>query len=340
MKVNPSLEAVMEKTHGSPGPSNEQLQLQTPIPAPLSISLLGTLRILRNGTLLGAHDLGGTKPRQILEILLLQLGRPVSKERLIELLWDGYPPGEALPTLESYVCVLRRHLQPGAGKAGPLQTVNGGYVIERSLVELDLDRFDTLYRHAQQSRAADALPLLREALLLAAAPLLGDELLPGWAAEERMAHSARVTAARILAAEAATVLFLSEEAVGWANQALVDDPLNEHAWTALILGLEQAGRPAEGLQAFERFRHALDRELGCAPGGILRAAQVRLLQATADGELSDVLAALLMLHDQHRRTTRSPNGATSLHVEVSARESLKAAGNVVDSFLRRVRIEV
>lgn len=331
----------MEKTHGSPGPSREQLQLELepPTSLPLTIRLLGTLRVDRNGTLLGAHDLGGPKPRQILELLLLQLGRPVSKERLITLLWDGHPPAEALPTLESYVCVLRRHLQPGSGRTGPLQTVNGGYVIERSLVELDLDRFDTLYRHAQQSDAAEGLPMLREALTLAAAPLLGDELLPLWAADERALHTARVTAARILAAESAAALGLAEEAVGWAQRALVDDPLSEHAWTALILGLEQAGRPAEGLQAYESFRQALDLELGCAPGGILRAAQVRLLQATADGELSYVLAALLMLHDQHRRTTRPPFGTTHPHSDVPARESLREAGNVVDSFLRRVRLE-
>ncbi|TFC93941.1 MULTISPECIES: BTAD domain-containing putative transcriptional regulator [Cryobacterium] len=329
----------METTHGSPGPSSEQLQLQPATPTPLTIRILGTLRIDRSGTRLSAHDLGGTKPRQILELLLLQLGRPLSKERLIALLWDGHPPAEALPTLESYVCVLRRHLQPGSSRTGPLQTVNGGYVIERSLVELDLDRFDTLYRHAQQSDAATGLPMLREALTLATAPLLGDELLPLWAAEERALHSARVSAARIMAAESASALCLAEEAVGWAHLALVDDPLNEHAWTALVLGLEQAGRPAEGLQAYESFRQALDRELGCAPGGILRAAQVRLLQATADGELSYVLAALLMLHDQHRRATRPVVGATHPHADLPARESLREAGKVVDSFLRRVRIE-
>ncbi|WP_241972725.1 AfsR/SARP family transcriptional regulator [Cryobacterium cryoconiti] len=327
----------MEQTHGSPGPSDDPLPMQLLATTPLTIRLLGTLRVDRNGTVLGAHDLGGPKPRQVLEILLLRLGRPISKERLIELLWEGHPPAEALPTLESYVCVLRRHLQPGSGRTGPFQTVNGGYVIERSFVELDLDRFDTLYRHAQQSAAAERLPMLRQALALATAPLLGDELLPLWAAEERALHSARVTAARIMAAESAAELNLAEEAVGWAQLALGDDPLNEHAWTALILGLEQAGRPAEGLQAYESFRLALDRELGCAPGDVLRAAQVRLLQATADGEFSTVLAALLMLHDQHRRAT--PFGASYPHADRLVQASLREAEHVLDAFLRRVRIE-
>lgn len=327
----------MERNHGSPGPTIEQPPSASPA---LAIRILGTLRVSRNGVDLGAHDLGGPKPRQILEILLLRLGTPISKERLIELLWAGHPPTEAQPTLESYVCVLRRHLQPGAGRTGPLQTVNGGYVMEKSLVDLDLDRFDTLYRHAQHSTAPDALPLLREALALAALPLLGDELVPAWAAEERSLHAARVTAARILAAESATALLLTEESVAWANLALAGDPLNEHAWTSLILGLEQAGRHTEGLQAYETFRRALDFELGCSPGKTLRAAQVRLLHATADNELSEVLAALILLHEQFQRATGRPGGSAFLQVESSAPDLLREAGMVLDSFLRRVRIAV
>lgn len=325
----------MASTHGSPGPTIERMSTPS---AALEIHILGTLRVCRNGTVLGAHQLGGPKPRQILELLVLHLGTPVSKPRLIELLWEGHPPAEAQPTLESYVCVLRSHLQPGAGRTGPLQTVNGGYVMEKPLVDLDLDRFDTLYRRAQHSSASEALPLLREALALAAQPLLGNELVPAWAAEERTLHAARVTAARVLAAEAATTLLLTEESVDWANQALGGDPLNEHAWTALILGLEHAGRHAEGLLAFETFRRALALELGCSPGLPLRAAQARLLQATADGEFSDVLSALLLLQDQFQRAVGSQKLPASRLVEPPAPDVLREAANVLDSFLRRVRV--
>jgi len=332
LEANPLLEAVMEKAHGSSGPTFETL------PGRVTIQILGNLRVCRGGAVLGAHHLGGPKPRQILEILLLQLGTPVSKEHLIDLLWGGNPPVEAQPTLESYVCVLRRNLQPGAGKRGPLQTVNGGYVMDKALVDLDLDRFDTLLRLAQHSGAADALPLLSEALGLAVGPLLGSELLPAWAADERSRHAARVTEARILAAESASALFRPGEAVGWAGQAADGDPLNERAWTALILGLELAGRPADGLAAFDRFRRILDRELGCAPGPDLRHAQVRMLHATADGELSDVLSALLLLHDRLHHAG-APNGTAASPASL-APESLREAGLVIDSFLRRALVAV
>ncbi|MDR6505144.1 BTAD domain-containing putative transcriptional regulator [Arthrobacter oryzae] len=247
----------------------------------LDVSILGPLTIRRGTETLGAHELGGPKPRQILEILLLHLGAPVSKGRLIDLLWEGQAPAVALPTLESHVSVLRRHLQPGTGKAGPLKTVTGGYLMDRALVNLDLDRFDVLFRLAAQTEPCRALSFLTEALALAPAPLLGGELLPAWAEEERAMHASRVVEAKVLAAEAACSLGDSETAIAWATAALEDDVLAERAWTVLVLGLEATGQLTAALRAFDRCRHVMDKEMGCAPGPVLRAAHARLLQCTA-----------------------------------------------------------
>lgn len=300
----------------------------------LSINLIGALSIRRGDVVLDARALGGPKPRQILEILLLNLGTPVSKDRLIELLWGGRPPAEALPTLESYVSVLRRNLQPGSGKAGPLRTTTGGYVMDRTMVELDLFRFDQLLRQAQHSSGSDALDKLHQALALATAPLLGDELLPAWAEDERELHAMRVQEATILAAETAGAIGKQDESIELSHKALKTDPLNERAWLCLILGLEQAGRHAEGLQSYERCRRAMDRELGCAPGPGLKAAYARLLQTTADGEgeLSDVLSALLVLHGQ---LSRQAAPAAQSIAAPNVRQALREAGNVVNSFIVR-----
>ena len=126
----------------------------------LSINILGPLRVRRGGVVIGSHELGGPKPRQVLEILLLKLGTPVSKNHLIDVLWNGQPPAEALSTLESYVSVLRRHLQPGSGKGGALRTVTGGYMIDRSMVDLDLDRFDDLLKQAGHASPEESFRLL------------------------------------------------------------------------------------------------------------------------------------------------------------------------------------
>jgi DNA-binding SARP family transcriptional activator len=304
----------------------------------VSATIIGSLTVRTGATVLDAQHLGGPKPRQILEILLLHVGVPVSKSRLIDLLWGANPPREALTSIESYVSVLRRHLQPGSGKAGPLRTTTGGYVIDPTAVDVDLDRFDRLVREAARLDAKTAYPLLVDALSLATGPLLGDELRPAWAEEERHRHAIAVTNCRVIAAEAAAEIGDAEASIRLAKQALADDRLNERAWTALILGLERSGRHAEGLRAYSECRTVLDEELGCEPSVSLRRAHVRLLDATAGGQddLSEAVSALLVL------SSRLPAGADVTRIESAepemqhTLEAVREAGNVLTSFLRRV----
>nr|WP_240974796.1 BTAD domain-containing putative transcriptional regulator [Arthrobacter sp. SF27] len=267
--------------------------------------MIGNLEVRRGRTVLTSATLGSPKARQVFEILLLRLGSPVSKDELIELLWDGSPPGKALATLESYVSLLRRTLQPGSVRTGPLRTATGSYVLDPGLVEVDLVRFNQLVALSQGREPAGAYPLLVQALKLGSAPLLGDELDVEWAEGARARHASVVTSVQIRAAEAAGRLGLTAEALGWAGQAVASEPLNELAWSALVTSLESSGRYAEGLQAYDRCRRLLDHELGCLPGPDLRAAHARLLQKTVeeDGELTEVLEALLYLNDRIRSQT-------------------------------------
>lgn len=312
--------------------------LTGPGPGRLDARIIGPLRIRRGDAVLGYGELGGPKPRQILELLLLNLGAPVSKDRLIHILWSGQAPAEALPTLESYVSVLRRHLQPGMGKDGPLRTVTGGYMLDRSLVDLDLDRFDALVRRAESAAPQRAIELLQEALGLASAPLLGDELVPSWAEDERTRHAARVFHARLLAAESALALGKAQLAATWAREAVADDPLSEQAWTALVLGLEKNGRPAEALRAFDQCRRTMDQEMGCAPGPVLRSIYARLLEATADATVPDAGGAptsrriRIMTINRHRTFTELLAGALDREpdmLSVGAADSAQAGVGLV-----------
>lgn len=297
----------------------------------ISVQLFGTFEVRRNGAVLKAADMGGCKPRHILEILLLNLGTPVSKTRLVELLWGPKASDGAVATLESYVSGIRRAIQPGNTKSGPLRTANGGYVLDPQLVELDLSEFHELVRAARQSAPAEAHVLSMRALELAAEPLLGFELGSDWAEEARTRHAAEKIAAQILAAETAAFLDKPGLAVSLAQAAIRCEPLNERAWTILVAGYEQAGLPVEGLSAYERCRRLFDRDLGCTPGPALQAAHLRLLRQRAEGntELSEVLAALLYLGERlHGPKCAQPAAEES-------RRMHENAGRVLDSFLQQ-----
>lgn len=309
----------------------------TPVPKELvAVRLFGTFELRRRGVALSAADIGGRKPRQILEILLLNLGTPVSKDQIIETLWGSGAGKGTVATLESYISGIRRAIQPGNTKTGPLRTANGGYVIDPALVDLDLFRFRQLVGKAAQASPREAYAFLTEALELAAEPLLASELASDWADEARAHQGAERLAAQIQAAETAALLGLASDAVGWARLAVASDPLNERAWTVLVTGYEQSGLPAEGLSAYARCQLIFDRDLGCAPGPSLQAAHLRLLRqrAEANTELSEAMAALVYLGDRlsgQGHTHRSATDSGFTHED---------AGRILASFLRRARAAV
>ncbi|MFW6186692.1 MAG: AfsR/SARP family transcriptional regulator [Actinomycetota bacterium] len=297
--------------------------------ARLSVQVVGPLVVRRGNRVLTSRELGGPRQRQILEILLLQLGTPVSKHRLVDLLWGAQAPAAALTTLESYVSVLRRHLQPGQCRSGPLKTTNGGYVMDASMVDLDLSRFDRLLEASRHAAAPEAHSLLRRALDMASAPLLGDEPDSEWIESQRSAYTARVTEAQVLSAETGLELGRCPESVAQARRVLAGDPLHERAWTVLVLGLERSGRHVEGLQEYDRCRRILREELGCAPAPAVQAAYGRMLQATATtgSELGLALSALLVLHGPSGDVEWLPGAPPPL-----AREE---AATVLQAFLGR-----
>lgn len=297
----------------------------------ISVRLFGTFEIRTDGAVLTAADMGGCKPRHILEILLLNLGTPVSKTRLVELLWGPRASSGAVATLESYISGIRRAIQPGNTKTGPLRTANSGYVLDPQLVELDLTEFQQLVLAARQAAPAEAHLLAMQALELADEPLLGFELVADWAEDARTRHSAEKVAAQVLAAETAAFLDKPQLTISLAQAAIQSESLNERAWTILVAGYEQAGLPVEGLSAYERCRRLFDRDLGCAPGPALQAAHLRLLRQRAEGntELSEVLAALLYLGER-LHGPKCPQFAAE-----ESRRMQENAGRVLDSFLRQ-----
>src|SRR5919107_49239 len=82
-----------------------------------TILLLGSTTAFVAGRRVAGRDFGGTKVRQILEILALTPGRPVAKEQLAELLWEGAPPRSWRTTLEASLRASELALEAGDVRA-------------------------------------------------------------------------------------------------------------------------------------------------------------------------------------------------------------------------------
>jgi len=268
----------------------------------LRVDLLGGLRVRAGGRALGPRELGGPKPRHVLLALLLNRGGPVSKDRLLSLLWGESAPHSAKATLEAYVCVLRKALRPcplAQTQESLIMTVAGGYAIDMACVDLDLARYEHLMAAALQpdTDPSDALPMLQHAMELAGSPLLPEEVGSEWLDEVRFIHNQNVHNALVAAADKVAGL-ASRSAEQWARLALAEDPFDESAWYALLRNMEACGHHARGLQAYDQCRTMFATELGCTPGPDLQALYVRLLRGANEGdeELSRLLDAVVRLH--------------------------------------------
>ena len=112
----------------------------------------------------------------------------MSKDRLMALLWRESPPSCATATLEGYVCVPRKRLQPLQTARGSLITTMAGcYAIDMSRLDLDLVRYEHLVAAGLEpaTSAAEALPMLQEAMALAQCPLLPEEVESPWLDDPR-----------------------------------------------------------------------------------------------------------------------------------------------------------
>ena len=248
----------------------------------LHLKLFGETTLIDESGRPVAIDLGGAKPRQILEMLALGSG-PLSKDRIADLLWDQEPPKSYLGTLESYVCVLRRGLAHGRGRTSAIRTVMHGYILDTDVVTTDVSQFRSLARSAAQAATPEAaLPLFREALALVGGELLASESYAGWAARERVQFSLELAGCAIAAARAALETGAADEAVRMARVALAQDALGEEANRILMRGLAASGHRAEALKTYLGLREALQAELGIVPSAATQTLYVELL-STDDG---------------------------------------------------------
>ncbi len=109
--------------------------------------------------------------RQLLKILVTERPRPVSTDRLIELLWSQSTPDAAATTLRSAINALRNVLEPERPNRAPsryIVTQNPGYAFHlHPEVWLDVDHYEQRLTQAQSTQeSAPRRQLLEEAVAL------------------------------------------------------------------------------------------------------------------------------------------------------------------------------
>jgi DNA-binding SARP family transcriptional activator len=248
--------------------------------------MFGPLAIENGVHKLGPRDLGGTRPKQVFEILLAARGHHVPTDRLFDLLWSDDRPQNAAGSLQTFVSVLRSHLTNDRVLARELVvTEPEAYRIAADRVELDLDLFDELLERSagQPTRAAGSS--LRLALELVGGEVLEDEPYAAWAADLRNTYQGRVLGARLDLAHVALAERDYDDALAQARAAVTLDPFGERAHRTQMLALYALGRQHEALEVYRRFRTQLDEELGLEPTTATRTLEASILRQDDPGSL-------------------------------------------------------
>jgi DNA-binding SARP family transcriptional activator len=212
-----------------------------------------------------ALQLGGPKQRALLALLLLDAGRVVSTDRLIDVLWGEHPPATAATSLQNLVSQLRKLLGPDV-----LVTKPPGYRLEIQAEQLDLERFRRLVEAARQAPPAERSSKLREAVALWRGAPLADLVYEDFAQNE----VARLEELKLVALEqlfeADLEVGRDAELVSELEALVAEHPLREGFRRHLMLALYRSGRQAEALQVYHDARRELVDQLGIEPSAALQ----------------------------------------------------------------------
>jgi DNA-binding SARP family transcriptional activator/tetratricopeptide (TPR) repeat protein len=235
--------------------------------------VLGPVEIWAAGR---AVDAGHARQRAVLAVLLLEVGRVVSAETLIDRVWGEKPPASVRNVLYGYVTRLRKAIAAAGDPDVMLVRRPGGYQLAFGKDQLDLCCFRGLVAAAGTGQRAGVL--LQEAGYLWRGTALAGVESP-WLErmrevleEERAAALLDLNDIRLRQGEHA---ILAGELAGQAVAA----PGDERLVGQLMLALHRSGRQAEALRWFERTRQFLAGELGVDPGPGLRGLHGQILRA-------------------------------------------------------------
>jgi predicted ATPase/DNA-binding SARP family transcriptional activator len=242
------------------------------------IEVLGPLQVRRDedGETV---DVGSPRHREVLAALVVDAGRVVSTDSLLERVWGDVGRGASTSNLHAVISRLRGRVAQADLGVG-ISTVSPGYRLDAGDA-VDAVRFQQLLADARTAYDAGDLAAARArldaALALWRGPAYADIRLPFAEVE-----AARLDGQRLAAWELSIDVDLDLGRLGPALDLLpalvTEQPLREAFRRQQMLALYRSGRQAEALEVYADLRELLAEELGIDPGPQLQELHQRMLE--------------------------------------------------------------
>ncbi|MDS0137381.1 MULTISPECIES: BTAD domain-containing putative transcriptional regulator [unclassified Amycolatopsis] len=217
--------------------------------------------------------LRGERQRTLLAVLLLNAGRPVPVDVLVEALWPDGPPKSYTSNLHTYLSRLRERIEGLRVEHGP-----AGYRLDVEPAELDLLVFRAAV--AEGRRTADPVAAAghyRRALALWRGPVLAGLHVPRLDADIARLESERLAVFEDCV-DAELTAGRHGELTGELQAMITEHPLRERLAAQLMIALHRAGQQGSALEVYRRLRTTLIEELGVEPGAEARRVHAAVLR--------------------------------------------------------------
>ena len=242
----------------------------------LAISILGPLVIESGDCRLGKVP---KKARALLAFLAAQVGQPVTRERLADLLWPYQGSEQARHSLRNCLLELRKAL--GRGTDAHLAADFANCRIQDATV--DLVQFERLSRSQQRCDLQAAADLYRGELL--ADFDINSEPFQEWlaAARDRALAAICDVLERLIALQDAAGDY--EAAIQSGRRLVTLEPLSESGQRALMRAYARGGRRGEALRQYKNCVTTLQRELSVTPDEETQALAHAIARSGGEGRI-------------------------------------------------------
>lgn len=254
--------------------------------------MLGPVELRADGRVI---DLGPAKPRLLLAVLLMEAGRTVPFDTLVDRVWNESVPAKVANSVQSNVSRLRRHLEEcHDDRIELLHTPARGYrlLVPPECVDvLEFTRIAKLGRAAaEQGQTRHAVDLLAAAgRLVTGTPLSG--LQGPWSESTRAGLIERIHA---VAVQRISLQLETEDPrtlIAELRELAGSHPFDEEVAGLLMRCLHASGRTADALDEYKAIAHRLKHELGLTPQAPLNDTHLLVLGSRRKPSAADDSAA-------------------------------------------------
>ncbi len=238
----------------------------------ISVQFFGKAAVFIDGRTV---EIRGTKPLSLLLYMMLHAGRPIHKEKLMDLFWKDYSPSAARNNLNVAIHAIRKAVKRIASDLELICFVDDAYLVNPALVlSSDIMLFDQYWKDGMKSLKNEAdeegVNAFKKAFAIYRGEFMANFPYESWPQlyKEKYAERWLVVCFQLIKYCMQHRRF--HQSIEIARRMLEVDTCIETAHRTIIQSYMALGMRTQALRQFKKCVESLKAELGIAPGKELR----------------------------------------------------------------------